>query len=317
MPSEPSAPPHKSSRKPRVFLGVSVMVLVRTLLVLLAGVGLFRLTGSGDPDVPGIRVQLLDSQQNPVACTSTLWFEDAGRSQAGEDSSRLCEQGELVWTDLEAGSYRLVAQAPGKERFERRVQVDFAAIDLGVVVVSDGMRVEGQVVMAEEPVGDALILVEGGRRVQSGPDGRFALDGLPAQDLEFRAAAEGGRGAARFEISKAGEEVFQIQLERGRGQGLLGLRFESRTRGPVVTDLLSGTPASQELERGDLLLEVDGVALLQLAKQEVAQVLAGEVGSVAALKIERAGVVRDVSLKRVAPQTLIDVPPSSAEEVVD
>ena len=59
------------------------------------------------------------------------------------------------------------------------------------------------------------------------------------------------------------------------------------------------------------------MALSQLSKQEIAQVLAGEVGSVAVLTIERAGMVQETSLKRVAPQTLIDAPPPSPEEVVD
>lgn len=305
MTSTPSAPLLPKSPKLRFVWGGALIAFGIFLL--------FRATGSGSPDVPGLTLLVVDEAQTPLACTSTLWRVEAGRSTANEGASQACEEGRLSWSELEAGDYRLVVQAPGRERHERRVAVDFSEVDLGVQVLQDGRRVEGRVVMAEVPVEGALVLVEGGRRVRSDAEGRFVLEGLPQGELELRAAAQGGRGKASLPASVLEVSEVVIPLERGQGQGLLGLKFERKSSGPVVTDLLPNSPAASQLEYGDRLLRVDGVALTQLDSSEIAQILAGEVGSVARLEVERAGEPWTVELARIAPHTLAE-PASLSQE---
>lgn len=297
MTSTPPASTPSKSPKLRIVWGGALIAFGILLL--------FRATGSGSPDNSGITVYLVDGEQKPIACSSTLWRVEAGSSHADEEASQACVEGRLTWSGLDHGEYRLVVQSPGKERLEQRVAVSFSEVDLGTRTLSEGLRVEGRVVMGEEPVSGALVLVEGGRRVHSDTEGRFALDGLPRKDLEFRAAAEGGRGSATFQLGdESGESVLVIALERGRGQGLLGLKFELRGGGPVVTDLLPNSPAAKKLEFGDRILMVDGVSLSQLDSSEIAQVLAGEAGSVASLQVERAGEPWGVELARIAPHAL-------------
>ena len=72
----------------------------------------------------------------------------------------------------------------------------------------------------------------------------------------------------------------------------------------MVTDLLPNSPAAKQLEFGDRILMVDGVSLSQLDSSEIAQVLAGEAGSVASLQVERAGEPWGVELARIAPHAL-------------
>ena len=299
MTSNPSAPAPPKSPKLSFVWGGSLIVFGIFLL--------FRATGSGEPDVSGISVRVVDEAQEPLVCSSTLWRVEAGRSQASERASQTCEDGRLSWQDLDHGDYRLVVQSPGKERYEKRVAVDFGQVDLGTQILTEGQRVEGRVEMGGQPVSGALVLVEGGRRVHTDEEGRFAVEGLPMRDLEFRAAAEGGRGSAKIEVSGLEPTTeLVIALERGRGQGLLGLKFELRNGGPVVTDLLPNSPAAEQLEHGDRLLMVDGVSVRQLDSSEIAQVLSGEVGSLARLQVERAGEPWDVELTRIAPHALTE-----------
>ena len=288
MTSTPSAPASLKSSKLRFVWGGALIAFGVFLL--------FRATGSGSPDVSGIAIRLVDDEQQSLPCSSTLWKVENGRSVAEEASSQKCVEGRLFWRRLEPGEYRLVVHSPGKERLEKRVAVDFGEVDLGTQVLAEGLRVEGRVVLAKTPVSGALVLIEGGRRVHSDEEGRFVLEGLPRRELELRAAAEGARGTSTIQPGESAKTEVLIVLERGRGQGLLGLKFEIREEGPVVTDLLPNSPAAKQLEHGDRLLTVDGVSVSQLDSSEVAQVLTGEVGSIAHLQVERAGQPWEVEL---------------------
>ena len=298
MTSTPSAPAPPKSAKLRFVWGGALIVFGVFLL--------FRATGSGSPDVSGVAIRIVDDEQQPLPCSSTLWRVERGRSVADDSASQKCVEGQLRWQKLEHGEYRIVVHSPGKERFEKRVAVDFGEVDLGTQVLSEGLRIEGRVVLGQAPVAGALVLVEGGRRILSDDEGRFVLEGLPRRDLELRAASEGARGSSTVEPGGLAEAEALIVLERGRGQGLLGLKVELREKGPVVTDLLPNSPAAQHLEHGDLLITVDGVSVSSLDNSEVAQVLAGEVGSVSRLQLERAGQPREVELSRIAPSALAE-----------
>ena len=276
------------------------------LLALVAGsVGLFRLTGSGDVDQSGFSIEFRDAQGGPAECVATLWLKTGGQRQASETASQNCVAGRVEWIPIEPGTYQLIAQSPGHERVEKSLNIGMKTVDFGSMDLRKGMRIEGLVELEGAPVADALILLEGGRRTTSNAEGRFVVDGLPREELELRAAAQAGRGALRVRPEDTVEDLHLV-LTRGKGQGLLGLQFDLRAKGPVVTALLSGSEASEELERGDLLVEIDGVGVRELSKEEVAQVLAGEVGSTAFLKVERAGELREINLRRMDPLNLVE-----------
>jgi len=52
------------------------------------------------------------------------------------------------------------------------------------------------------------------------------------------------------------------------------------------------------------LLRVDGVEVSELSSEQVAQVLAGEIDSLATLVVERAGESRTLELRRIDPLEL-------------
>ena len=261
------------------------------------------LNGAGDVDA-GVRLRLVNAAGEPLECAATLWSEGEGQRQASELSSQACKEGWLHWSDLTPGDYRVMTQAKGMQLLEKTVRVDDALVDLDEVVLVDGRSVSGRVMLAGEPVDGALILVEGGRRTHSDKDGLFSFRGLPKTALSLRAAAQAGRGAVEISEDYDGSEELLVLLERGRGQGLLGLKFEQKDSGPVVVDLLESTDAADQLERGDRLLRVDGVAVADLTAEEIAQLLAGQVDSKAHLEIERAGERKSLTLNRIDPVLL-------------
>jgi hypothetical protein len=192
-----------------------------------------------------------------------------------------------------------MSQSKGMMLMEKVVTVEKDSVNLGEFTLVPGRTIQGVVLMGETPVEGALVLVEGGRRTQSDPDGRFIVKGLPKTELSLRAAAQAGRGA--LELAADESDGLVVRLERGKGQGLLGLRFERKDRGLVVTELLPNTAAAESLERGDLLLKVDGVELFELSSDEVAQILAGEIDSLATLVVRRGGEIRALELRRIDP----------------
>lgn len=266
----------------------------------------FLLRDLKEDEVPGfaISLRLVNESGETFPCAGTLWREsDVGR-QASRDSTEVCEDGLLRWHGVEPGQYRLMTQAEGKELFEQDVEIRAESIELGEIVLKPGRTIEGQVLLAGKPIEGALVLVEGGRRTQSDADGHFFFRGLPTGPLALRAAAQAGRGS--LELSASDSRGLVVRLERGRGQGLLGLRFERKGNGPIVTGLLEGTAAAEQLERGDLLLKVDGVEVCELSVEEIGQILAGEIGSLAVLEIERARIPHRLELRRINPVELTE-----------
>ncbi|MEC7240442.1 MAG: hypothetical protein VXW32_04335, partial [Myxococcota bacterium] len=65
MTSTPSAPAPPKSAKLRFVWGGALIVFGVFLL--------FRATGSGSPDVSGVAIRIVDDEQQPLPCSSTLW----------------------------------------------------------------------------------------------------------------------------------------------------------------------------------------------------------------------------------------------------
>jgi len=253
---------------------------------------------------PGLSLRLVSAQGVPSDCAATLWAESDGQRQASALSSQNCQEGRLHWEGLSEGAYRLMAQAKGMQFIEKSVQVGQEILDLGDVVLTEGRSVRGRVLLSGDPVAGPLGIVEGGRSTRTDSEGRFSFNGLPKTALSLRAAAQAGRAGLEVSVDQSADEELLVQLERGRGQGLLGLKFEQKGSGPVVVDLLDGTAAAEQLQRGDRILRVDGVAVLELSAEEIAQLLAGQLDSKAKLEIERAGEQQSLTLNRIDPLLL-------------
>ncbi len=72
-----------------------------------------------------------------------------------------------------------------------------------------------------------------------------------------------------------------------------------------IAQVLPGGPAEKAgLKQGDQLITVDGAALTGKTYEEVALMVRGEPGTVVKLGVKSEGGVRDVSVTRVAGQTL-------------
>jgi hypothetical protein len=255
-----------------------------------------------DANTSGLSLRLVNAEGEALDCAATLWVEGKGIRQANQTSSQTCQDGWLAWTELSPGPYRVISQAEDMVLFEQVVDIDQDFVELGEITLVEGRNIRGLVLLGGQPIGGALILVEGGRRTHSDEEGRFSFRGLPKTTLALRAAAQASRGA--LDVPADAQEDLVLHLERGRGQGLLGLKFKRKALGPVVVDLLDGTAAAEQLERGDRILYVDGVAVGQLTSEEIAQLLAGELSSYATLLIERAGEQQSVTLLRIDPVAL-------------
>jgi hypothetical protein len=272
------------------------------LFLIFAASFFLREANQSNLDGLSLRLRLVAESGEASECGGTLWAEGDGVRRSTEESTQLCHDGWLIWHDVTPGTYRIMSQAKNMILMEKVVTLENESVNLGEITLVPGRTIQGIVFMGDVPVEGALVLVEGGRRTQSDADGRFSVKGLPKTALSLRAAAQAGRGA--LEISADESDGLVMQLERGKGQGLLGLRFERKERGLVVTELLSNTAAAEFLERGDLLLKVDGVEVSELASEQVAQVLAGEIDSLATLVIQRAGESRTLELRRIDPLEL-------------
>lgn len=276
-------------------------VLALSVLIVVA-VFIFRELSPKASEGLSLRLRLMTASGPASECGGTLWTEGDGLRRSTESSTQVCNDGWLIWHDVAPGKYRIMSQAKNMLLVEKVVTLETESIDLGETILVPGRTIQGVVLMGGKPVEGALVLVEGGRRTQSDSEGRFSVRGLPKTTLSLRAAAQAGRGA--LELSADQSEGLVVQLERGKGQGLLGLRFERKASGLVVTELLPNTAAAESLERGDLLLRVDGVEVSELSSEQVAQVLAGEIDSLATLVVERVGEPKTLELRRIDPLEL-------------
>jgi len=142
----------------------------------------------------------------------------------------------------------------------------------------------------------------------SGPDGAFALDGLPARSA-LRVAADGHHGRI----------VGGVQVAPGATVGPLEVRLRAVAPGEeprwdlagigimtmaaddalVVTDLVAGGGAAEAgLATGDEILEVDGRPVAELGFSGAVNAIRGPEGTTVILRIRRDGAERDVTVPR-------------------
>jgi uncharacterized GH25 family protein len=253
------------------------------------------------------------SSGRPVAPFTVLVFEREG--PLGRDLARsrsvIDPSGCYALADLAPGPAAVVVSAPGYGP-SREVQVEIPA-DGEVVAdaaLAQGGRVTGRVVADEDgaPIAGARITVEGAldgasstfpalAEATSGEDGRFEVAGLPARSSLFVAAAgrharilggldvPPGGAAGPFELRlrpvAPGEEP-QVDLAG------IGVVLSARGEGLVVAGLApGGSGAEAGLRRGDLILSVDGRAVVELGFSEAINAIRGPEGTSVLLGVKR------------------------------
>ena len=88
----------------------------------------------------------------------------------------------------------------------------------------------------------------------------------------------------------AGREEAKRNRARREGFGGIGIRFQVRDTGIVVTEVMEETPAEEAgLEVGDLIVAVDGSPVLGLTSSQVVQILRGPVDTNVTLDVRRDG----------------------------
>lgn len=92
----------------------------------------------------------------------------------------------------------------------------------------------------------------------------------------------------------------QMCIIRGNFAGL-GIEFTSDGQSPIITRVILGSPAQKAgLKKNDRILSIDGVSTQNLTIDQSANLLQGNINSIASLQIlsENASLTRDVHIKR-------------------
>ena len=255
-------------------------------------------------DGPGLGVRLQNPEGQPLSCRATLWRVVEGERALWPGSAGDCKGGALSWADLEPGAYRLMAQAPGRVLLDRDLVVQEEAVDLGEVFLEVGGVLSGRVVRGGQPVPGVAVSLRGGRRhTETGPDGSFAMEGVPLG--ETRVWASMGKEGARVDVqmTDAGARV-ELALETLPEQGVFGLRFEAVPGGARIVAVHPSGPLVGVAVPGDILQSVDGVELVGMDRQSMLRALEGRPGEVSRWRLLRVDRVLDLEVQRVGASAL-------------
>ncbi|HZR11046.1 MAG TPA: carboxypeptidase regulatory-like domain-containing protein, partial [Myxococcales bacterium] len=225
---------------------------------------------------------------------------------------------------LSPGTYEAAAMAAGYawssyavvQVADSPVQADFR--------LEPGARIRGIVTddATKQPIAGVALSLEGRRgdapdlpvaplspEAESGPDGRFALEHVPADAISVRARKTGYlvRLVSLGRIPDDGESPpLAIALTpRGAGDGarfeLTGIGAVLRARGAVleIQQIVPGAGAADAgLAPGDQIVSIDGMPVAGLGFEGAIAAIRGPEGTAVALRIRRAGGEADVLVTR-------------------
>jgi hypothetical protein len=294
--------------------------------------GSARLVAAGSLDVVldlgeggGLRGCVRDAASGaPVAPFTVLVFQrrtalvrTPQRSRSFVDAS-----GCYAVDGLAPGAAAVVVSAPGyAPSAELAVEVPAAGEAVADVAVEQGGRLTGTVVDAvtRAPLAGARLSVEGAladaastfpvlAAATTDASGRFALEGLPRRfSLLVAARAHDGRVVTGLD-APPGRDAGPVEIAlRPVAPGeqpdveLAGIGVGVAVRGDelVVTAVVpSGGAAEAGLARGDLLVRVDGIAVVALGFQGAVDAIRGPEGTTVVLTVRRGETTFDVRAAR-------------------
>lgn len=162
-----------------------------------------------------------------------------------------------------AGSVHLVAHSPGRPDAERTIPVATYAREIGAdLVVPEGLSIRGRVVDRRDGSGivGARVCVAGADAAVTGPDGRFAVEGLSVgrKQLQVDAAGFGRPPTAFVDPPTSGDLTIALDparviagvVVREDGTPVAGIR--------VVADPVDGEPGTPYVHAYDATTAADG-----------------------------------------------------------
>jgi hypothetical protein len=220
-------------------------------------------------------------------------------------------QGRFRFDGLQPGRYELRGTAQGRARSDA-VVVELPASGGPIeIVLGQGGAVHGRVIDARtrDPIARAQVVVNGlaGESVLPPTsatvteiDGGFELDGItPGRvSIEVTALEHDGRVVSGIEI-EAGERHGPIDVELNpieEGQRAkteitgIGVQITPRDDAIIISGVVPGGGAEAAgIKRGDAIVAVDGVTVVELGMENAVQNIRGEVGTRVDIELRRRG----------------------------
>jgi hypothetical protein len=219
-------------------------------------------------------------------------------------------QGRFRFDGLQPGQYELRGTAQGRARSDA-VAVELPASNPIEVVLGQGGAVHGRVVDARthDPIARAQVVVSGlaGESVLPTPsstvteiDGGFELVGIPPGrvSIEVTALDHDGRVVSGVQI-EAGERHGPIEVELNPvADGAkakteitgIGVQIAPARDALGITKVVRGGGAEAAgIKRGDAIVSVDGVPVVELGVENAIQNIRGEVGTRVDIELRRRG----------------------------
>ncbi|MCP4810164.1 MAG: hypothetical protein GY913_24450 [Proteobacteria bacterium] len=247
------------------------------------------------PTTATLTLTLLDAAgQPPLDCGATLAKTTERGYELTATSTLKCPTGELSWSGLAPGEYRLTAAGEDTVLIEERHELPAGTTDLGVVTLDPGGSVGGVVTADGEPVVGAFLFAETGQKGASVTDGEYAISGLPVGEARLRAGFENRGGSATVEIVAGEVTDLDIALEVVPPKGVFGVQFEVTETGLVVTNVHPSGPMAG-VQVGAAITAVDGRSLAGLTREAATEALAGAPGTSGVLTIDGA----DQTIERI------------------
>jgi hypothetical protein len=208
---------------------------------------------------------------------------------------------------LAPGTYVLTATAPGKPP-TRSASIDVrgGSATTGVrIVLADGGSIVGQVYDDRHaPIAGADLRFDSASSVapsdavaKSDDSGRYRLDGAPSGLFTLRVQKDGFRlrMVSGLRVASRGtlkQDVLLTPISGGAGLELTGIgaNIQQTGSGIVLGEVFAGDPAAHAgLQKGDVVLGIDGENTDGMSPADVVQRLRGELGSVVGVTVQRPG----------------------------
>lgn len=250
-----------------------------------------------EPTTATLRLTVADATgQPPIDCGATL-AKQTERGYVLDSTSTLhCETGELSWSGLEPGIWRLKIAGVGTELMDEEMELIAGDNDLGARVLAPGGLISGTVTFEGEPVVGADLRTRTGQQGVSVADGAFAISGVPVGEVEVLAGFEDKGGAATVTVEAGGDVHVDLALETVPPRGVLGVQFEIDGDALVVTRVHPSGPLA-DVAPGARITAVGGEPVRGLDEVGARELLWGSPGDVVEVTIDG----------QTAPRTRVDL----------